>query len=313
MAAQRQRREKISKERTDDFAQMEAQTDRDPAAFDHVDTDRHFEFRAPSQSYVLYSISHEGVAPRCPDPSRPALRIAGLYPTKQAMLEVASQIVNEDSQCSYFCAPTCEWRVVASEYQWDGESAHVGTLLEHHAKVLQFQREEFQQHRQTLKAITTNGETRAETGIVEQEPVQKNSASANELEPEPEAEPQAEQGNFHPFDRRFVVPHQNYAAIVIVGDVQSAKRQQPVFKVLQAFDTHQDADAYVRNCASTVISNYDIAVIPMYTWVGTAQADAAAVIYRDNSLHKLINANRKQQARLQAYKSTGTLPEDGSD
>ena len=133
-----------------------------------------------------------------------------------------------------------------------------------------------------------------------------------ELEPEPELkQPSSKpEGRMHAFNRSYEVPLQRYAAVVIVRDVETADVQQPIFKVLQAFDTHADADGYVRNCAATTIRDHDIAVIPMYTWVSTTSKDAAATVYRDNSLHKLIHANREQQARLQAYKSTGELPDE---
>ena len=78
---------------------------------------------------------------------------------------------------------------------------------------------------------------------------------------------------------------------------------EPLIKVYGCVETVDDADAFIRNTAGSIVRDVNIGVLQMYEWAKLCEHETAPPVHRDKNLDNIIrNRNRapEQVAKLQA-------------
>ena len=293
----------ICAERTADMMHMVK--DGPSTSFDPVESSQIFEFCSAQQSWVLYNIAHSDVPPRINDPLRPRLRVLGLFATQDELREHAEACSAKQPGCALFAAPVHEYRAMSSCLKWQGEREHVEAVKLTYSRNMQQARAEFEERRAAAQTATPdeNAIDASEQGTgMELEPI---SRDAMQVEPEPELQDTCQITPLAHYDYRMPIAEQNYVALVVLPDSDETCKQ-PVFQILQAFASCEDADAYVKNCASHVIDDRDIHVAPMYKWLDVC-AEGKKMEYRDSALQKIMAEQRRKVQQMQTYRETGKL------
>lgn len=78
---------------------------------------------------------------------------------------------------------------------------------------------------------------------------------------------------------------------------------EPLVKVYGCVETVDDADAFIRNTAGSIVRDVNIGVVQMYEWAKLSEHETAPPVHRDKNLDEIVRARNRapeQVAKLQA-------------
>ena len=128
-------------------------------------------------------------------------------------------------------------------------------------------------------------------------------------EPEPETDQSGDPApkNTRPmplYDPRLQHRLQNWAVVAMLTDSSVVyEDSQPCFAVYGVFDTEENAEGYVRNVASSRVHDHNLHIVSMYEWLDPNDAGCNKVVYRDNEMQRIVDAQSTQANRIQAMEN----------
>lgn len=239
-------------------------------------------FCLPDQNVALVSFGTSVMAPMPSEPSRPALRVYGFFPTKDDAREHALEVVRPlDKTCSLLTVQRDEWVLMPAtiETRDDPErnAQRLGECLQAYRRRQAEEGDAFQ------KAVR---------GEIERPPPEATRKRADDEEAEKE-EDEAERLVYAPPKRLRAggeVRGQAAVAMCLVPDGSGGG--ECLVKLLGCFESVAVATEWARSVASRHITDDDVLVAPTCDWLfpnGT-NADGSSVHYRSSELQRIMDA-----------------------
>ena len=255
------------------------------------DGEQTISFKCPNQQWVLYSISHVGMAPVSTDPRNPALRIYGTFETPEDARTQAMLIAQSES-CSLLISKTHEWIVAVRDTNHLSDS----TATEAHIQ----------------KVIDAHQQSRRESSVE----FDKNVADKHIPIPEKmdkQEDVEMSDGPFQPLGipaatklpRTLEVRDQAVAAVSFLCDAPDVPAPEFLFRVYSCFGSVQDADRYVRNCAGDHVKSFDVDVVSTCEWLHPQKcttSDVSKEVYRSTELNSIMTWHKSQPKEVENFR-----------
>lgn len=311
------------------FGNQAANTDESDANASDDEDDQNFSVKMSGQAWVLYNVAHEHFAPKSDEP---AVRIGGLFATKEECRQTALQLTQVDRRCHWLTIPAHEPFLVTNTVERVTDPnyvlPHLAQLAENELKRVQHRNEDFQATLAPNKTDRSIGKTKL-TKTAKPSDQLKTDKSAHALSAAPTsllpgfqesggAAAATSRGDALPFPRQFVDSRQRYAVVSFILDKdddflsQEAGVQRVApdtkefsFTVYAAFDTERAARRYLRTCLSKIHPTRQFFVVEMYQWLDPFEADAhrddITERYENPELNQIMKQRRAQKKDVQAF------------
>jgi hypothetical protein len=250
-------------------------------------------FALPGQEHVLVTMGTNVLAPRPLDATRPAFRVYGAFATREEALEHAPFVAQADPHCSLVLLPRNEWALLPqTEASRDDPEERARRL----AKRLAAHRD-----------ARTEASAEFERAVRERAERPPPKADESEWVEEEDGTREAE-AIVYPPPRRLragaEVRGQTHLAMCAIPDPLGG---ECLVKVLGCFESAADADAWIRDQGSRVITDEDIVVAPTCEWLyPNSSKDGArgpgAARYRNDELQRIMDAAARNPQVVRDYK-----------
>ena len=261
----------------------------EPTFFSRTNEGIGMSFVNADQVWVLLSIGTAVTAPRPLDPTRPAARIYGAFPTKEDAKEHADVIREMDAACSLLVVKMGEWVLFPMNEKTRDDPEYMQTRIE--------------QRLAEYKTTQEKASSDFELEVNERRERASASLPKEDNREEKEEEADAERTVYAPPKRIRAgaeVRGQASATVCVVRD----ELGEVLLRVLGCFESTIEADAWCQNVGSRQILDHDIFVTPTCEWFypnGEPRMSSRAN-YRIDELQRIMDAAVKNPEDVKSYK-----------
>lgn len=237
-------------------------------------------FKIPDQDHVLISLGTRVLAPRSDDPTRPALRVYGAFPTRDEAVDHSTYIRELDDVCSLIIAQRDEWILCpqTNETRDDAEEAarrRDAKLARYHAN----RNDDIARFKHEVSEKLACPE-----------------ASVQEVADE-------EKVQLHPPPRKLragaAVQGQGFVALCVVPDEDG----EVLIRILGCFEDMSCAETWIRNEGSRNITEFDIVVASTCQWLFPNAVMEGPVFYRIPELQRIMDGAKANVKQVKEYKA----------
>lgn len=259
-------------------------------------------FRSDEQQWVLFSVSHTGMAPRSLCADRPAIRVYGCFPDRDMAISYVEMLRESDPHCSLMLNRTHTWILACRDAERLADAAYVDLkttrLLDAHAAALTLGRREFLDSVRKMQeddrpALVVDGNVPSD----DEDEMDVCAKSAPKPGTEPPGGTTTRARGFLPASCE--LSGQRVACVCFVQD-PGEDAPEVLFNVLGCFGSDAEADRYVRNVASVQVVDHDIDVVQTLRWIYPTIPVETTVKreYRSSELTAIMHDHTQQPAKV---------------
>jgi len=246
-------------------------------------------FHLPGQEFALISMGTSVLAPRPVEQTRPALRVYGIFETRDDAKEHAEVVRAIDSECSLLIVRTRQWSLMP---QTEDALEDVEVASRRLEKRLTMHRERQMEESDTFTRMVTERSEPPRSTVQEEE------------DPEERREVEEAEALVYPRPKRLrsgaEVRGQSAVSLSVIPDNVTG---ECLINILGCFETMADADNWTRNVATRHTTGDDIYVAPMCEWLfPNGDTKTAKTHYRVNELQRIMDAAERNPQAVRDYK-----------
>lgn len=262
-------------------------------------------FKDSKHTHFLFSISHSGVPPIANDPTNPAIRIYGTFPSADAAVKHGKKIMDADPTCHLGVGECHKWTLACCNLKNLADSEYIqaktSRLLKRNNIENSVREARFKQHQEELRKATV---------IKDEVPLNQKKIG----EDEPETPAIVEVVNDLPTLTSECMPvNQSVFCVSVVNDEPSEDVPEFLFYVYRTCRDETEADGYVRGVASREVSDYNIYVVDCCEWVfPMTDMKFAPKTYRDKRLNDIMNRDMTPEELMKEIDATSASNASGA-
>lgn len=264
-------------------------------------------FRDPSQSFVVFNLSHTHIPPRTPDGGDPGLRLCGAFATQEEALHHARGLAAADPDCSVLLTPTHEWAVMASTPEMLADPETIEGLK---AERLGAYQRELLRHREDFERRRSQMEEEEDSDEAVEAPAKKARESPPDEEgaaPGEEGAAPGEEGREYlgSFPRTAEIREQAVAVVSFLPDDDAAEAAHTLFCVWRVFSTEAEAESWIVNVAGNHVRDFSFDTVSLYEWLKPQTvhtSDIRKVTYRNKEQSSIMTFASNQKSAIDSFK-----------
>ena len=268
-------------------------------------TDTGGAFVLEDQNVILFSISHTGFPPISLD-GLGAIRLYGAFPDDAEAISFAPVILAEDPGVSMVKQTMREWFVVPSTPERFGCAAEMDAkrdeILGLHDKLLEDDRADFEGRYDKRGEERDGAEQDDARRIEDLEDVEDDAETDEAVQKVPV--PEGGKTCKKRLSAQTQLAGQRYAVVSTLYPPEDPHGEFLV-KIYGCFDNPQEADAWVRNQASSIVQRENLDVVKLHEWVKPgvmSSTNAPKEEFRDGELNNIMQFHKDEPSRVKNYK-----------